>query len=274
MRAAAAHLWGGPSPARPRVGVAGVGKVGRTWSTSCSRTAPTSCDDVNAAAVERRRGRAPRGRVGRRRRRAGQQRRRRLRARAPSAAPSTTPPWSSSRRASSAEGRTTSSPTPESAERPGDRGVALRPGLPGERRRRDPGGGRAPRLLVRARQGEGSGHLRATLGVLTEAAERGISPAAAADAARRAAHPRGRQRPPLAPGAARLSRSCSVRAADSGRAMTPMCRNTRRRCTVGVTRESHSGAPPRAPAPVRRMRGSTPWGAAVKRPSRPRSPGS
>ena len=42
MRAGAEHLWGSPTLAGRTVGIAGVGKVGGTWSTTWSTTAPPS----------------------------------------------------------------------------------------------------------------------------------------------------------------------------------------------------------------------------------------
>jgi valine dehydrogenase (NAD+) len=54
MRAAAEHVWGSPALSGRRVGIAGVGKVGR-WLTDhlISDGAPVVVTDVNAAAVAR-----------------------------------------------------------------------------------------------------------------------------------------------------------------------------------------------------------------------------
>ena len=91
MRAAAEQVWGAPTLRGRRVGIAGVGKVGR-WLTGhlVADGASVVVTDVNPAAVASVTARAPRGRRGRRHGRTGPVRTRRVLARAPWAARSTT----------------------------------------------------------------------------------------------------------------------------------------------------------------------------------------
>ena len=154
MQAAAQHCWGSPSLAGRTVAVAGVGKVGsQLVDHLVDDGADVVVTDVDPAAVERVRARHPQVRAAadtatlvahparrlrplRPRRRAGR------RDRGGAARPDRL------RRAP-----TTSSP-PRGSRRPARRPRhPLRPRLPGERRRRHPGRGRAARLLLRPRAG-------------------------------------------------------------------------------------------------------------------------
>ena len=81
MRAAAEHLWGAPTLAGRRVGIAGVGKVGR-WLTDhlIADGAEVVVTDLNPDAVRAVRTTHPRGRLRRGHRDAGRLRHRRVRA--------------------------------------------------------------------------------------------------------------------------------------------------------------------------------------------------
>ena len=155
-----------------------------TWSSTCSRTAPTWWSPTSASArVRRVADRAPaRSTWSPTRTRWSARRPRRLRARARSAARSTTTPCRCCRAqvVCGAANNQLAHPGVEKAARgPRD---PLRAGLRGERRRRDPGGRRAPRLRLRPGQGPGDrGSSTPRGGSSRLADDEGVPPAVAAD---------------------------------------------------------------------------------------------
>ena len=180
---------GAPAGARPtlagrRVGVAGVGKVGphldrppgrrrrrRSWSPTSrrprSRRSAATHPEVDVGRGHRRAGRAPTSTSTRPAR---------------SAARSTTRPCPVLRAADRLRRREQPARPPRGREAAGRPRHPLRARLRGQRRRRHPGRGRAPRLLLRAGQGAGHRHLRHHPADLRGCADaEGVPPAVAAD---------------------------------------------------------------------------------------------
>ena len=159
MRAAAAHLWGGPSLAGRRVGIAGVGKVGKRLARLLVEDgAEVVVSDVDAGAVATLQGTLPQVQAV-----AGTEDlvREDLDVYAPCALGGALDDRTvrRSRPPSCAARRTTSSPTPARG-RPGGPRRPVLPRLPGQLRRGDPGRRRAARVLLRARPRQGVRHLR------------------------------------------------------------------------------------------------------------------